>query len=602
MVITTLDRPLAAVERPVVLTRMERQKVARRRHPGPLAPLVVALATLALRLATAATGPTDWDSAQFAAATSRFDVRHGQPQPPGYWLYVETGRLVHQLTGLGVIHALVLVSALASATAAGLVVMAGRDLGGRWVGLAAGVVVALSPFAWFSGSIASTYSFDMVACSLLIVLAWRARPGSWHGIGAIVALGLLAGFRQSIIQAFLLLAVIAIVASTRRWGRLVTTVLAGIASVAVWLIPMLIVQPGGLTSWLRATHAESFGALQTSSVLDQANRATTNLGTFAAFTVVALAPLAVIAAVGGLALLIRGQVGSWSERRADPWQRLMPTPEQEPNGGWARPWHQSRWAILVAATVPAVLLVALVQFAKGGYVLAYFPAAVIALLLPLGALNRRRRGGDQRGAPANSPVWLTITTLAVAVVAIVGAQRFWSGAGVLPERWVGATAAHWIGQPRYQAPYADTRAAIRSADSVDAALAGLGPLASAANDVVAFDTVDGGTSIYRNAGWELAGHRVALIEPGRVLYNEIHGALYYASGATMAVGPAGSVLLVGAPSLPGLAQLVSEGRAVAVATPQPIAGYQVFQVLPGTSILGVQVTEHPGRRPLGSGI
>ncbi len=33
--------------------------------------------------------------------------------------------------------------------------------------------------------------------SLLIILAWRARPGSWHGVGAVVALGLLAGFRQS---------------------------------------------------------------------------------------------------------------------------------------------------------------------------------------------------------------------------------------------------------------------------------------------------------------------------------------------------------------------------------------------------------------------
>ena len=92
------------------------------------------LATLALRLLTAANGPTDWDSAQYAAAVGHFDVTHGQPQPPGYWLYVVAGRFVHQVSGLGTIHSLVLVAAVASAAAAGLTAVAGRDLGGPWVG------------------------------------------------------------------------------------------------------------------------------------------------------------------------------------------------------------------------------------------------------------------------------------------------------------------------------------------------------------------------------------------------------------------------------------------------------------------------------------
>ena len=53
-----------------------------------LLPWAVAVATLVARLATAATGPTDWDSAQYASAVARFDVTHGRPQPPGYFLYV----------------------------------------------------------------------------------------------------------------------------------------------------------------------------------------------------------------------------------------------------------------------------------------------------------------------------------------------------------------------------------------------------------------------------------------------------------------------------------------------------------------------------------
>ena len=56
--------------------------------------------------------------------------------------------------------------------------------------------------------------------------------------------------------------------------------------------------------------------------------------------------------------------------------------------------------------------------------------------------------------------------------------------------------------------------------------------------MIVFDTVDGGQNIYRNAGWELPEARIALIDPGQVLYNEQHGALYYTPPPALAVGPA----------------------------------------------------------------
>ncbi len=349
-----------------------------------LAPVVVGVGSLALRLATAASGPTDWDSAQYAAATRHFDVTHGQPQPPGYWLYVESGRILSHL-GLGPVHALVVAAALASAVAAACTVVAGRDLGGPWVGVAAGAVVATSPFAWFSGSIVATYSFDLLACPLLIVLAWRARPGTWHGVAAIAVLAFLAGYRQSLVQSFALLALVPIVVSTRRWSRLAATVGAGTAAGAVWFVPMVLEQPGGFVAWERATRIEATGAARATSVLDHATGGATNLGTFAGTTFVALAPLALLALLGGAALAVRARRGAsaGTQHRCDP-------------AGWLRPWYQSRTAVLGLALVPPILLVALVQFAKGGYLLAYLPAAVIALLLPLGALTRTLPGQDGR--------------------------------------------------------------------------------------------------------------------------------------------------------------------------------------------------------------
>ncbi len=120
--------------------------------------------------------------------------------------------------------------------------------------------------------------------------------------------------------------------------------------------------------------------------------------------------------------------------------------------------------------------------------------------------------------------------------------------------------------------------------------------------MIVFDTVDGGASIYRNAGWSLPGDRIALVAPGALQYNELHGALYYASGASVAVGPSGSAFLVASPGLEGLASLVAGGEATPVSTPAPIGSYRVYRLAPGASVLGIRVVETAGPRPLGTGI
>ncbi|MGH9097614.1 MAG: hypothetical protein ACRDWB_09325, partial [Acidimicrobiales bacterium] len=285
-------------------------------------------------------------------------------------------------------------------------------------------------------------------------------------------------------------------------------------------------------------------------------------------------------------------------RRRSPAGDAGPQPGAEPT--WSRPRYQSKAAILTAAILPPVAIVALIQFAKGGYLLAYLPAAVIALLLPLSAVARRPR---RRGGARYSRFWLVPTSLAVAAVVALGTQRFLDGAGVLPQRWLKPTTGGlWLQQARYQAPYADTRAAITGADAIDTALGGIAPSVNPARDVVVFDTVDGGANIYRNAGYALPDLRIALIQPDGVLYNQVHGALYYAKGNAVATAPSGSVFLVASPTLPGLAPLVAQGYALPVATPRPIGGYRVWQLLPGTTLLGVHLISQAGPRPLGTGI
>ena len=52
-------------------------------------------------------------------------------------------------------------------------------------------------------------------------------------------------------------ALVAVVGSTRTWGRLALTVSGGLAAVAVWLVPMAVTQPGGLSAWVHATRTEA---------------------------------------------------------------------------------------------------------------------------------------------------------------------------------------------------------------------------------------------------------------------------------------------------------------------------------------------------------
>jgi len=395
------------------------------------------------------------------------------------------------------------------------------------------------------------------------------------------------------------LAIVSVVAATRTWRLFAATLGAAVASVGIWFVPMVVMQPGGFAAWAHATRIEATGAAQSTSVLDHAPGGATNLGTFAGYTTVAMAPLGLLAILACLVL-----AGRWLTGGRGTGSPQSPAVASG-NVTEGRPWYQSRASILGAALVPPILLVALVQFAKGGYLLAYLPAAVILLLLPLGALTGTLppTGSRQRSAPRRvSLPWLCVATVGVVVVVGLGAQRFLAGDGVLPQSWVRSSGALWLAQPRYQAPYPDTRATIRSTDEIDGALSGVARSVRSSSDVIVFDTVDGGASFYRNAGWALPSDRIALIAPGDVQYNELQGALYYASGSVVSVGPGGSVFLVASPALTGLASLASSGDAQPVAVSRPIGHYLVFKIPPGASLLGVRVISTANHRPLGTGI
>ncbi|MDP9387698.1 MAG: hypothetical protein M3Q48_07155, partial [Actinomycetota bacterium] len=203
---TTLDAP-----------RLRPAHRARRRRPDleravPAALFIVALAVYAT---FAAEWPTEWDSVSLVFSVDRFDVTDASPHAPGYWLYVAAGRLVRAVTPLGPADSLLAASALAAAATVALAYMVGRSLGGRWLGVVAAAGLLTSPFLAFYGSSVASYPFDALASLVLLHLAWRSRPGSWHAPAAAAALALAGGARQTSLVLLAPLALVAVVRGLR---------------------------------------------------------------------------------------------------------------------------------------------------------------------------------------------------------------------------------------------------------------------------------------------------------------------------------------------------------------------------------------------------
>ncbi len=374
---------------------------ARRAGVQRWAPGLVFGVTLALRLATRAHLPTEWDGVQFALGVDHFDVSQDSPNAPGYWGYVVLARLVRALSPLDAHASLVLVAALASAGTGALMFLAARHLGGDWLGWVAAAVWATNPIPWFYGSIANSKVFDSLALSAMVVLALRARPGGRQAVGAAAVAGLAMGFRPTNAIVVAPLALYVLVRCSRRPADALLPLGVGVLAVLVWLVPLHLEQPGGLARLkavndfmfkITAWKTSPFYGAPAEAVRDNAGRSLVT---------------ALVGAAAAVPLCLLGIVGRVRNRNA---RRPM------------------RLGILTAAVLPGLGLNVLVHFGTAGHSLSHLPATLLLLLAPL-ALHRR-------------PV-KKIATVYLVAVSLLGAHRFLAGEGPVPvsladHRWIPA--------------------------------------------------------------------------------------------------------------------------------------------------------------------
>jgi len=254
-----------------------------------------------------------WDSANFALALEHFDVRLHQPHPPGYFLYVMTGKLVNRWIG-DANSSLVVISIMATGLTAISMFFLARTLWDWRHGLAAAFMLLSSPLFWIHGEVALSYMVEAALVCLIAWLCFRHLVGQDERLWlSALVLGIAGGFRQNTMIFLVPLWLYAI--WRHRWRRMVGALLVCSLICTTWLGPMMLLSGGAIQYW-QAVSIASSGIAHESSLLDLRQIAIngTRLGVFTFYALV----LGIIPLVLGAAYFVKCHHRDWRELARKP--------------------------------------------------------------------------------------------------------------------------------------------------------------------------------------------------------------------------------------------------------------------------------------------
>src|SRR4030066_454218 len=138
-----------------------------------------------------------WDSVQFALALDKYDITVHQPHPPGYFLYVMMGRILHLFIA-DANTVFVSISVVFSGLTVACVYLLGKEVFERKIGIVAALLALSSPSLWFHGEVALTYVVEAFFSTAIALFCWRILTGQekYLWISAVI-LGLAGGIRQN---------------------------------------------------------------------------------------------------------------------------------------------------------------------------------------------------------------------------------------------------------------------------------------------------------------------------------------------------------------------------------------------------------------------
>jgi Protein of unknown function (DUF2723) len=177
------------------------------------------------------------DSGQFALALEKFDITVHQPHPPGYFLYVMMGRILHHFIA-DANCVFVSISVFFSGLTVAAIYLLGKDIFERRIGIVAALLALSSPSLWFHGEVALTYIVEAFFSTVIALFCWRILKGEEKYLWmSVVALGVAGGIRQNT-PVFLLPVWLYSVRNLTPW-KIATSLIVLAVTCLIWFIPMV---------------------------------------------------------------------------------------------------------------------------------------------------------------------------------------------------------------------------------------------------------------------------------------------------------------------------------------------------------------------------
>jgi len=200
-------------------------------------PTLFFLLTVATRIPFSSKLLYHMDSVHFALALERYDVTVHQPHPPGYFLYVMLGRLVH-LFIKDANDVFVLMSIVFSGLTVAVVFLLAEEMYDRKTGIIAACFALTSPNLWFHGEVALSYGAEGFFSALIGLFCWRVYSGRDNDIWlSALFLGIAGGIRQN--SVLFLLPLLLFSARKVPLGKIGAALLLLGAVCCAWFFPML---------------------------------------------------------------------------------------------------------------------------------------------------------------------------------------------------------------------------------------------------------------------------------------------------------------------------------------------------------------------------
>ena len=192
----------------------------------------------------------NWDAGQLALGTLNFDMSMHQPHPPGYFLFVASGAALNIIFN-DINLSLSLLSFAAAWLAVYFFFQTVKLLSDHQTAVWATLVFVSNPVLLYYQNTALTYTFEALTAAMLLYWALRSLTGQNTLWKTVVASGVLAGFRPSIV----LVAAPFIIWQMwreRSMKKIFSIILLGIITLAIWLVPFSYVV-GGISQLFNLT-------------------------------------------------------------------------------------------------------------------------------------------------------------------------------------------------------------------------------------------------------------------------------------------------------------------------------------------------------------